>query len=177
MLNPSLCFWYLAQSWASSSICLSIYLQIYHDHHRHHQHLSIIYHLCIYYLSIIYHQSVIYLFFYQSFIIYVLSIEEVRCVSRLVVSDSATLWTVAHQAPLSMEFSRHEYWSGLPFPSPGDLHNPGIEPRSPILQADSLPSELSGKQQSQDSVQSSGRQTLPPLVLSPAHRAPVSGAQ
>ena len=53
--------------------------------------------------------------------------------------------TVAHQAPLSMEFSRQEYWSGLPFSSPGDLPNPGIEPRSPILQADRLPSELPGK--------------------------------
>ena len=48
---------------------------------------------------------------------------------------------IARQAPLSMEFSRHEYWSWLPFPSPGDLPNPGIEPRSPALQADSLPSE------------------------------------
>ena len=57
----------------------------------------------------------------------------------------ATLWTVAHQAPLSMEFSRQEYWSGLPFPSPGDLPDPGIEPGSPALQADSLPTELQGK--------------------------------
>ena len=45
------------------------------------------------------------------------------------------------QAPLSMGFSRHEYWSGLPFPSPGDLPDPGIEPGSPALQADSLPTE------------------------------------
>ena len=52
-----------------------------------------------------------------------------------------TLWTVAHQAPPSMGFSRQEYWSGLPFPPPGDPPHPGIEPRSPILQADSLPSE------------------------------------
>ena len=50
----------------------------------------------------------------------------------------ATPWTVACQAPLSMGFSRQEYWSGLPFPSPGDLPDPGIEPRSPVLQADSL---------------------------------------
>ena len=50
-------------------------------------------------------------------------------------------WTVAYQAPLSMEFSRQEYWSGLPFPSPGNLPNPGIKPGSPALQADSLPSE------------------------------------
>ena len=49
----------------------------------------------------------------------------------------ATPWTVAHQAPLSVEFSRQEYWSGLPFPSTGDLPDPGIEPRSPALQADS----------------------------------------
>ena len=53
----------------------------------------------------------------------------------------ATPWTVAYQAPLSMGFSRQEYWSGLPFPSPGDLPNPGIEPRSPALQANSLPAE------------------------------------
>ena len=59
----------------------------------------------------------------------------------------ATSWTVAHQAPLSMEFSRQEYWSGLPFPSPGDLPNPGIEPKSPTLQADALPSEPHGKPQ------------------------------
>ena len=53
----------------------------------------------------------------------------------------ATPWTVAHQALLSMGFSRQGYWSGLPFPSPGDLLNPGIEPGSPALQADSLLSE------------------------------------
>ena len=52
---------------------------------------------------------------------------------------------VAHQAPLSMGFSRQEYWSGLPFPSPGDLPDLGIEPGSPALQADCLPSEPSGK--------------------------------
>ena len=52
---------------------------------------------------------------------------------------------VACQAPLSMEFSRQEYWSGLPFPSPGDLSDPRIEPRSPALQADSLLSEPPGK--------------------------------
>ena len=55
------------------------------------------------------------------------------------------LWTVAHQAPPSMEFSRQEYWSGLPFPSPGDLLDPGIEPGSPAWQAGSLPSESPGK--------------------------------
>ena len=58
----------------------------------------------------------------------------------------ATPWTVAYQAPQSMEFSRQEYWSGLPFPSPGNLPNPGIEPRSPALQADALPSEPPGSE-------------------------------
>ena len=57
----------------------------------------------------------------------------------------ATPWTVAYQAPPSIEFSRQENWSGLPFPSPGDLPNPGIELKSPILQADALPSEPPGK--------------------------------
>ena len=55
-------------------------------------------------------------------------------------------WTVVYQASLSMGFSRQGYWSGLPFPSPGDLPDPGIEPRSPALQADALPSEPPGKQ-------------------------------
>ena len=57
----------------------------------------------------------------------------------------ATPWTVAGQAPLSVGFSRQEYWSGLPFPSPGNHPNPGIEPRSPVLQADSLSTELQEK--------------------------------
>ena len=57
----------------------------------------------------------------------------------------ATPWALALQAPLSVGFSRQEYWSGLPFPSPGDLPNPGIEPGSLALQADSLPNELQGK--------------------------------
>ena len=56
-----------------------------------------------------------------------------------------TPWTVVYQASLSMGFSRQEYWSGLPFPSLGDLPDPGIKPRSPALQADTLPSELPGK--------------------------------
>ena len=55
-----------------------------------------------------------------------------------------TPWTAAHQAPLSMKFSRQGYWSGLPFPSPGDLPNLGIEPGSAAFQADSLPTELQG---------------------------------
>ena len=53
----------------------------------------------------------------------------------------ATPWTISYQAPLSMEFSRQEYWSGLLFPSPGDLPDAGIEPGSPALQADTLSSE------------------------------------
>ena len=57
----------------------------------------------------------------------------------------ATPWTIASQAPLSMGFSRQEYWSGLPFPSPGDLPNPGVEPGSPALQADALSSQPPGK--------------------------------
>ena len=61
--------------------------------------------------------------------------------SHQVVSNSATIWTVAHQAPLSMVLFRQEYCSGFLFPSPGDLPNPGIEPGSPALQTDSLPSE------------------------------------
>ena len=58
---------------------------------------------------------------------------------------TVTPWTVAHQAPLSMGFSRQECWSVLPFPSPGDISDPGTEPRSPALQADSLLSEPPGK--------------------------------
>ena len=68
---------------------------------------------------------------------------KVKLLSR--VRLFATLWTVAHPAPLPTGFSRQEYWSGLPFPSPGDLPDPGIEPRSPALQADALTSEPSGK--------------------------------
>ena len=63
----------------------------------------------------------------------------------LVTKSHPTLvisWTVARQAPLSMGFSRQEYWSRFPFPSPGDLPDQGIKPRSPALQADSLPTEL-----------------------------------
>ena len=56
-----------------------------------------------------------------------------------------TPWTIAHEAPLSMEFSRQEYWSGLPLPSPGDLPDPRIEPVSPKLQEDFLSSEPSEK--------------------------------
>ena len=67
---------------------------------------------------------------------------EVKSLSR--VQLFATPWTVAHQAPPSMGFSRQEYWSGLPSPSSGDLPNPGTEPRPPTLQADVLTSEPPG---------------------------------
>ena len=66
-------------------------------------------------------------------------------VSCSVVSDSLSPWTVAHQDPLSMEFSSQEYWSGLPFPLPGDLPDPGIKSESPALQADFITTELPGK--------------------------------
>ena len=69
--------------------------------------------------------------------------KKVKLLSR--VQLFATLWTVAYQAPLSMGFSRQEYFSGLPFPSPGDLPDPGIEPWSPELQANGLTSEPPGK--------------------------------
>ena len=66
---------------------------------------------------------------------------ESESVSCSVLSDSATVWTIACQVPLSMEFCRQEYWSGLSCPPSGDLPNPGIEPGSPALQAGSLASE------------------------------------
>ena len=65
---------------------------------------------------------------------------KVKLLSR--VRLFATPWTVAYEAPPPIGFSRQEYWSGLPFPSPEDLPNSGIEPESPTLQADTLPSEL-----------------------------------
>ena len=65
------------------------------------------------------------------------------CFSR--VQLFATLWIVVHQAPLSVGFSQQEYWSGLPCPPPGDLLKPGIGPRSPALQVDSLPAKPPGK--------------------------------
>ena len=69
--------------------------------------------------------------------------KKVKSLSRVQLFE--TPWTVAYQPPPSMEFSRQECWSGLPFPSPGDLPDPGIEPGSPALQADVLPSEPPGK--------------------------------
>ena len=67
------------------------------------------------------------------------------CISPSVVPDSAIPWAVARQDPLSMGFSREEDWSELLFPSPRDLPDPGVKPRSPALQADSLSSEPPGK--------------------------------
>ena len=66
--------------------------------------------------------------------------------SRSVMSDSVIPWTIQ-----SLEFSRPEYWSGYPFPSPGDLPNPGIEPGSPALQVYSLPAEPQGKPKKKES--------------------------
>ena len=69
--------------------------------------------------------------------------DKVKSLSR--VQLFVTPWTVAYEAPPSMGFSRQEYWSGLPFPSPGDLPNPEIKPRFPALQAGTLPSKPPGK--------------------------------
>ena len=68
-----------------------------------------------------------------------LSLVKVKSLSR--VQLFATPWTIAYQAPQFKEFSRQEYWSGMPFLSPGDLPNPGIEPGSPVLWGDALPYE------------------------------------
>ena len=78
-------------------------------------------------------------------IFHVITCIKVKVKSFSCVRLFATPWTVAYQAPLSMGFSRQEYWSGLPFPSPGDLPKPGIEPGSPTLEADNLTSEPPGK--------------------------------
>ena len=86
----------------------------------------------------------------ESYLNHIMKVK-VKSLSR--VRLFATRWTVAYQAPPSMGFSRQEYWSGLPFPSPGDLPNPGIEPKSeikpgsPAFQADALTSEPPGKPQ------------------------------
>ena len=81
------------------------------------------------------------------------------------MSDSLTLWTVAHPALLSMGFSRQEYWSGLPFPSPEYLPDPGIEPMSSVLQADSLPTELEGKLSTERYYKSPVMASSPSLAL------------
>ena len=71
--------------------------------------------------------------------------------SYSVMFDSyVTLWTAARQAPLSMGFSRQEYWAGLPFPSPGDFPDPGIEPRSPTLASGFFTAEPAGKLECMD---------------------------
>ena len=82
--------------------------------------------------------------YYRAFHTIIQKVKErkVKLLSR--VRLFVTPWTVAHQAPPYKEFSRQEYWSGLPFPSPGDLPYPRIEPRSSALQADALPSEAPG---------------------------------
>ena len=80
--------------------------------------------------------------------------KKVKSLSR--VRLFATQWTIAYQSPQSMDFSRQEYWSGSPFPSPGDFPNPGIEPGSPTLQADALLSET----RDQTHVPCIGRQVL-----------------
>ena len=73
------------------------------------------------------------------------SVSSLKPKQDYLISLTVTPWTVAHRAPLSMGFSRQEYWSGLPCPSPGDLPNSGIESGSPALQADSFLSEPPGK--------------------------------
>ena len=83
----------------------------------------------------------------ERLLVHLESINTTKCESIICFSHirlCATPWTVACQAPLSMGFPRQEYWSGVPFPSPGDLPNPGIEPTSSALQADSLQSEPPG---------------------------------
>jgi hypothetical protein len=74
-----------------------------------------------------------------------------------------TPWTVADQAPLSMGFPRREYWSGFPFPSPGDLLNPGMKLKSPAWQADSLPPSHQGSPQYQNCIQAKLLQLYPIL--------------
>ena len=81
--------------------------------------------------------------------------ELISCLRLLV-----TPWTVACQTPLSMEFSSQEYWSGLPFSSPGDLPDPGIKPRSLTLEADSLPSEPPGKSLLESSLHENKEESL-----------------
>ena len=81
--------------------------------------------------------------FYVTIFLHLCNKVKVRLLSR--VQLSVTPWTVAHQASPSMGFSRQEYWNGLPFPSPGDLPDPGMEPGSLALEADALTSEPPGK--------------------------------
>ena len=92
--------------------------------------------------------KVLHLFQYISYVSTKKVKVKVKSLSR--VRLFATAWIAAYQAPPSTEFSRQVYWSGLPFPSPGDIPDPGIEPRSPTLQADALPSEPPGKPKKND---------------------------
>ena len=91
----------------------------------------------------------------------------------------ATSWTIAYQGPLSMGFPRQEYWSGLPFPSPGDLPKPGIKPGSPVLRADTLPSEPPRLQKA--GLLGPRERTLPKAelweVLRPEHVPPQPGCE
>ena len=82
---------------------------------------------------------------YQPYAVTVEALSKAECYSLSRVRLFTTPRTLVLQAPLFMGFSRQENWSGLPFPSPGDLPDPGIKPRSPALQADSKPSEPQGK--------------------------------
>ena len=79
------------------------------------------------------------------YLFFVIITKKVKALVAQLCVTLATPWTVACQAPLSMGCSRQELWSGESLPSPGDLPNPGTEPESPALQADSLPSEPPGK--------------------------------
>ena len=97
------------------------------------------------------------------FFFFLFSKVKVKSLSR--VRLSATPWTVAYQAPPSMGFPRQEYWSGLPFPSPGDLPDPRIEPGFPSLEADALTSEPPRKPHQLYSVNYIGIQLILPLVF------------
>ena len=92
-----------------------------------------------------YYEQVLFQVLYLFYLILTIILFNVNVKSLSRVRLFATPWTVAYQAPLSMGFSRQQYWSGLPFLSPRDLPNPGIEPGSPALQTDALPSEPPGK--------------------------------
>ena len=87
--------------------------------------------------------SIILEFFNEIKCLFLVDKVKVKLLSRVRLFEN--IWTVAYRAPPPMGFSRQECWSGLPFPSPGDLPDPGIKPGSPALQADVLPSEPPGK--------------------------------
>ena len=99
--------------------------------------------MCIYVYTYVYIYLCIYIYTHTIHICILCIDSAVKLLSC--VQIFATPWTVAYQASPSMGFSQQEYWSGLPFPSPGDLPNPRVEPRSPALQADALTSESPGK--------------------------------